>query len=102
MEQSVNAPGMKLFDPTMSPVVTRPVTLAPRPAQLEGLRIGLVDNRKFNAAPLLLKLADRLHRDHGMTVARMVRKRSASHDVGESAIAELRGRVDFVVSGVGD
>ena len=39
---------MKLFDPT-APPVPREVRLAPRPAHLRGLRIGLVENTKFNS-----------------------------------------------------
>jgi hypothetical protein len=90
-----------LFDPTAAPV-GREVKLAPRPARLDGLRIGLVENTKFNSDTLLLRLADRLGRRHGMTVARMVRKRSPSHEVDEAAIAALRAQSDFVVSGIGD
>ncbi len=91
----------KMFDPTAAPV-SPTVSLAPRPADLRGLRIGLVENTKFNADTLLLKLAERLGRDYGMTVAHMARKRSPSHEVDERAIAELKRRADFVISGVGD
>ena len=49
---------MKLFDPTSKPV-ERAVDLAPRPSRLQGLRLGLVDNTKFNSDTLLTKLADR-------------------------------------------
>ena len=38
---------MKLFDPTSTPV-ERAVKLAPRPASPRGLRLGLVENTKFN------------------------------------------------------
>ena len=92
---------MKLFDPTAAPA-PKPVGLAPRPERLTGLRLGLVENTKFNSDTLLLKLAERLGRDHGMTLAHMARKRSPSHEVDEAAIAELRGRADVVVSGIGD
>jgi hypothetical protein len=90
-----------LFDPTAAPV-GREVTITPRPGRLDGLRIGLVENTKFNSDKLLLRLADRLGRRHGMTVARMVRKRSPSHEVDEAAIEALRTQSDFVVSGIGD
>jgi hypothetical protein len=90
-----------LFDPTAAPVA-RAVTIAPRPARLDGLRIGLVENTKFNSDKLLLLLAERLGRRHGMTVARMVRKRSPSHEVDEAAIDALRTQSDFIVSGIGD
>ncbi|PYM92941.1 MAG: hypothetical protein DME04_12845 [Candidatus Rokuibacteriota bacterium] len=90
-----------LFDPTAAPV-GREAMMAPRPGKLDGLRIGLVENTKFNSDKLLLRLADRLGRRHGMTVARMVRKRSPSHEVDEAAIDALRRQSDFVVSGIGD
>ena len=90
-----------LFDPTAMPV-GRDVKLAPRPLRLDGLRIGLVENTKFNSDVLLRRLADWLGLLHGMTVARMVRKRSPSHEVDEASLEVLRAQADFVVSGIGD
>ena len=92
---------MKLFDPTSAPQ-ERAITLAPRLRDLRGLRVGLVENTKFNSDVILAKLGERLARQHGMTVNRMIRKRSASHAVTEEAADELRRISDFVVSGVGD
>ena len=92
---------MKLIDPTAAPVV-REVRLAPRPAALRGLRLGIVENTKFNSDTLLLKLADRLRDRHGITMAHMARKRSPSHEVEEAAIAALKARSDVVISGIGD
>jgi hypothetical protein len=92
---------MKLFDPTASPV-ERAVAIAPRPQQLRGLRVGLVENTKFNADTILSKVADRLGADYGMAVTRMVRKRSPSHGVDEEHVEALRQISDFVVSGIGD
>jgi hypothetical protein len=92
---------MKLFDPTSAPV-PRSLTLAPRPGKLTGLRIGLVENTKYNSDVILAKLGERLAREHGMTVSRMIRKRSPSHPVTEEAADALRRISDFVVSGVGD
>ena len=92
---------MELFDPTARPAARR-TTLAPRPAQLTGLRIGLVENTKFNSEPILRRLAAHLGQRHGMTVAHLDRKRSPSHEVAETAIETFKRRVDFVVSGIGD
>ena len=92
---------MKLFDPTSTPR-ERSVTLAPRPRDLRGLRVGLVENTKFNSDAILARLGDRLAREHGVTVTRMIRKRSPSHPVTEEAADALRRICDFVVSGVGD
>ena len=92
---------MKLFDPTSAPVA-REVKLARMPERLDGLRLGLVDNTKFNSDTLLAKLAERLHRRHGMQVAFTSRKRSASHEIDERAVEALRSQADLVISGIGD
>jgi hypothetical protein len=92
---------MKLIDPTSTPVA-RDVQVAPRPADLRGLRLGLVENTKFNSDTLLLKLADRLRERHGLTLTHMARKRSASHEVDDAAIATLKANSDVVISGIGD
>jgi len=92
---------MKLFDPT-SPPVPRAIALAPRPASPKGLRLGLVDNTKFNSHTLLSKLAERLARRHQMTVAVTLRKRSPSHAIDEAGITALRAQTDLVISGIGD
>lgn len=91
---------MKLIDPTSGPEVPA-VKLAAGPATLRGLRLGLVDNTKFNSDTILRKLADRLARRHGATVAVTNRKRSPSHEIDDGAVEALR-KVDLVVSGVGD
>jgi hypothetical protein len=92
---------MKLFDPTSAPA-TRVLTLASRPASLAGLRLGLVDNTKFNSDTLLRKLAERLERRHGVRVTITRRKRSPSHEIDENDVKTLRSQADLVVSGIGD
>ena len=92
---------MKLFDPTSRPV-ERQVDVARRPTTLNGLRLGLVDNTKFNSDTLLRKLAERLRRRHGMSVSITNRKRSPSHEIDEAGIRALRSQADLVVSGIGD
>jgi hypothetical protein len=92
---------MTLFDP-VSPPAPRPFTLAPRPANPKGLRLGLVDNTRFNSHRLLRELAERPARRHGMTVTLTHRKRSPSHAIEEAAIGALRAQCDLVVSGIGD
>lgn len=92
---------MKIFDPTSRPV-TRTLALAPWPTRLGGLRLGLVDNTKFNSDTLLAKLGERLERRHGTRVTLTSRKRSASHEIDEAAIQALRNQADLVISGIGD
>jgi len=92
---------MTLFDPTSAPVA-RNIAVAPRPAELRGLRLALVENTKFNSDTLLTKLGALLALEYGLTPVLMHRKRSPSHEVEEAAVAELRAKADLVVSGIGD
>jgi hypothetical protein len=92
---------MKLFDPT-TPPAARALTLARRPTSLAGLRLGLVDNTKFNSDTLLGKLAERLQQRHGARVTITRRKRSPSHEIDDEAVRALRSQADLVVSGIGD
>ena len=90
-----------LFDPTAVPV-GRDVKIAPRPLRLDGLRIGLVENTKFNSAPLLSKIGDRLRDRYGMAIALMTTKLSPSHEIDEAQVRRLSAEADVVVSGIGD
>ena len=92
---------MKLFDPTSDPV-PRAVSIAPRPRDLRGLRVALVENTKFNSDVILTRMGQRLAAAHGMAVVRMARKRSPSHAIEEESADTLRRIADFVVSGIGD
>ena len=89
------------FDPTIQPPVEEMI-YPPRPEKLEGLRVGLVENTKFNSRQLLLKIAQRLEAKYGMEVTHMDTKQSSSHGVAESAVAELKTKADFVIAGIGD
>jgi len=92
---------MDLMDPTSSAEAAE-VHLAARPKDLKGLRIGLIENTKFNSKALLLKVAQRLEQRHGMSVTLLNRKRSPSHEVAAEAVQEFKAKSDFVISGIGD
>jgi len=93
---------MKMFDPTTKRTGPSRLQPAPRPASLQGLRLGLIDNRKVNAAVILEKIADRLATKYGMRVSARDVKRSPSHEIDAGAIAALTREADLVLSGVGD
>jgi len=92
---------VKIFDPTASPK-RRELGLVPAPARLEGARLMLVENTKFNSETLLQKLAERLGRKHGTTVSGVHRKRSPSHEIEEGVVPALSRQGDLVISGIGD
>jgi hypothetical protein len=91
---------MNLLDPTIE-TEEEPIDFAPRPVNLRGLRIGLIENTKKNAEAVLRKLAEKLEALHGMTTEVLVHKPQRA-PVKEAQIAELKGRTDFAIAGVGD
>ena len=91
----------ELFDPTTQ-MESEDIDYAPRPEKLEGLRVGLVENTKFNSKEILLLIAKRLETKYGITVTHMDTKQSASHGVAEAALAEFKAKADFVIAGIGD
>ena len=92
---------LNIMDPTTS-LPEEEIQYAPRPQNLEGLKLGLIDNTKFNSKTILLKIADRLKAKYDVEMVHFDTKRSTSHSVKESVIAELKPKADFVIAGVGD
>ena len=92
---------MKIFDPTAA-ASTRSLGLAPAPPRLDGVRLALVENTKFNSETLLRKLAERIGRKYGTTVSVVHRKRSPSHEIEDGVVPALRRQADLVISGIGD
>lgn len=91
----------ELLDPTAE-VAPQALTCAPRVASLQGKRVALVDNTKFNSDRLLQKIGDILKAQHGVAETRGWRKRNASVPVDEAAMAEIRQTCDVAIAGVGD
>ncbi len=92
---------MELLDPTTESV-TQPMTYVPRPASLEGKRVGLIENTKHNSDRLLGKIGNILKAEYGVAETRMWRKYNASVPAHEEIIKELRANCDVMVAGIGD
>jgi hypothetical protein len=75
---------------------------APRPKLLHGLRVGLVENTKFNSEVILCKIAERLAARYQVTMTHLDHKKSSGHSVTPEAIARFQQKTDFVLAGVGD
>ena len=93
--------GLEILDPTVEPR-QQPLTYVPRPDSLNGKRIGLVENTKFNSDRLLLKIGEVLKREYGAAETRMWRKHNSSVPAHEEIIDEAKRGVDVVVAGIGD
>ena len=91
---------LDILDPTI-PRAEQKIQYADRPQIARGLRIGLVDSTKKNAEAVLLKIAEKLESAYGMKREVLVRKPQRA-PLTEAQIAELKGRADFIIVGVGD
>ncbi len=92
---------LQMFDPTAQ-VKVEAVSFAPRPETLRGLRLGLVENTKFNSDKILLRIAAILEKEHGAKSHILRSKRNASVPVHQEIIDDLVANCDVVISGVGD
>lgn len=92
---------IELLDPTVE-VKTAPMTYVDRPRSLEGKRVGLIENTKFNSDKLLLRIGEILKAEYGAAEARMFHKHNASVPAHEEIIQEIRKTCDVMVAGIGD
>ena len=75
---------------------------APRVRKLEGLRLSLLDNTKWNASKLLRGVRDRLVAKHAFTAVNYYRKESFSLAATPALIAQITAENDLVVTAIGD
>jgi hypothetical protein len=92
---------MEILDPTTE-VTAQSMAYAPRPASLEGKRVGLIENTKFNSDRLLGKIGDILKAEYGAAETRMWRKHNSSVPAHQEIIEELKRTCDAMVAGIGD
>ena len=77
-------------------------TLATRPADLKGARVGLLENGKQNARLLLEDVAAVLRDRYGAGDVTLRRKEIFSQPASAELVDELSAASDVVVIGVGD
>ncbi|MGH8868213.1 MAG: UGSC family (seleno)protein [Actinomycetes bacterium] len=97
-----------MFDSIVDPTVGSDVApdraragLAPRPADLEGLSLGLLANTKRNAEQFLEDVASLMREQYGVKPVLARKKLSITHPVPAEMLDELAA-CDIVVTGVGD
>jgi hypothetical protein len=96
-----------ILDPTgRAPAPAATSAAAPRAARrpdLEGARVGLLENTKQNAALLLQEVANLLVAEHGAAgVVLMRTKQAFALPASDELVAEYARECDVVVTGVGD
>ena len=89
-----------LLDPTIATERER-IDYVPRPRSLKKLRLGVINSTRKNSEAVLKKLAEKLEAAHGMQVEVLVHKPQRA-PLRDEQLAELKGRIDFAIAGVGD
>jgi hypothetical protein len=96
-----NEPEQIVFDPR-GVVEGERAALAPRAATLAGLRLGVLDNTKWNAGRLLRKTAAWLDGQYGFAVVNYYRKESFSKAADPALVARIAAENDIVLTAIGD
>ena len=90
-----------LYDPRG--VVEAPaLRLASRPAVLKGLRVGVLDNTKWNGWKLEQRIAALLAPQHSLGPVTRYQKESFSRDAAPELLERIAAESDLVLTGIGD
>ena len=76
--------------------------LAPRVADLRGLRLGVLDNAKMKAGKLLTYTADILNEEFAFSQVNTFVKRGFSYTADPEMIAHIAASSDVVITAIGD
>jgi hypothetical protein len=76
--------------------------ISPRITSAQGLRLGVLDNTKWNANKLLRALRDELQAAHQLGPGGYYRKESFSRFAEPRLLDEIRAKSDLAVTAIGD
>jgi hypothetical protein len=92
---------MRLYDPTSSGA-EKVLFRAPPLASLQGKTIGILENGKLNAEPMLREIAALFEQRHGCTIHAVYAKSNASAPAPAGVLGKAVSEVDFLITGLGD
>ncbi len=100
---SERGPGerQRVFDPRGVARIA-PTPLAPRKQVLDGLRLGVLDNTKWNANKLLRRSVKQLEERFGFARVSYHRKESFSRAAAPELVARIAAESDVVLTAIGD
>ena len=94
-------PEQIVFDPR-GVVETEPLALSARVTELGGLRLGVLDNTKWNANRLLRKTAAKLQEEFAFAAVNYYHKESFSKEADPTLIETIAANNDIVLTAIGD
>lgn len=92
---------LSVFDPRGG-VEAEKLALAPRVRELAGLRLGVLDNTKWNANRLLRKIIAQFGEQASLAAVGYYRKESFSKDADPALIETIAADNDIVLTAIGD
>ena len=93
---------IEILDPSTEAAASQSIAWAPRPTALQGKRVALVQNTKFNSDQLLRRIGDSLKAEYGVAEWRMYDKHNASVPAHAEIIEEVKKSADVMIAGIGD
>jgi len=99
--QPTHPSGRPVYDPRGT-VGAADAPLSPRLPALAGIRLGVLDNTKWNAGALLRRTVARLQEGHALAAVRTYEKASFSRPADDTLIRRIAEEVDAVVTAIGD
>lgn len=93
--------GIRVYDPR-GVVEAEPMPIAPRKKSMAGLKLGILDNTKWNGNKLLRKIIARLEDEYDLAETNYYRKESFSKVAAPELIAQIASENDVVVTAIGD
>ena len=101
MTTTVLPSGQIVYDPR-GQITSAPVTPAPRPSSLEGIRLGVLTNSKWNASQLLRRVVAHLEVVHSFSSVQHYSKTSFSSPADSALFDQIAKEVDVVITAIGD
>ena len=93
--------GRIVYDPRGT-VTADPMRPAPRPAALDGIRLGILDNTKWNASKLLRQVVASLESDLTFAGISHYAKSSFSRPAAAELLDRIAAENDAVITAIGD
>ena len=93
--------GQVVFDP-QGVVQAEAKTLHPRLNQLDGLRLGILDNTKWNGGRLLREAVALLAEEHTFAEVHFYQKESFSKNAAPELLEQIAQENDLALTAIGD
>jgi hypothetical protein len=100
MPDTVTTSNLPFIDPTAGGSRAT-IALAPRPMDLAGKVVGLLDNTKEQADVILATVADVLRRDYGVADVIICRKEHYSKPASAAIINDMASKVQVAAAALG-